>query len=172
LRPSHARQRGEERTVAREPLLPGRVRIDGRWSLHLRAQAFDERFEPRRIEQMLGFGKTAQTGVVGGNFRLHPLQLRGGRDAAQRGDDGIDQREEKETQVVGARQPASGIGPGRGERKLFQERDEAGAKISDQLPLLEILLGKVGRAASHARMKAPGRCTYKLQWRDRTMTKP
>jgi len=61
--------------------------------VNLRTQTFDERFEQRRIEQMLRFRKAAQARVARSDFLLDALQLRGRTDPAPRGDHGIDQRE-------------------------------------------------------------------------------
>src|SRR6185436_18151609 len=122
----------------------------------------------RGVEQMLGFGEAAQAGVARADLRLHALQLRGGAEAAQRADDGIDQREEKKAQVIGAGQAAAGIGPGRVERGLFQQRDQAGAEIGDEFPSLEILIGKRWRDPGHALRKAEVHPWYKLQKRDKT----
>ena len=95
-----------------------------------------------------------------GDLLPHALQLRGRADAAQGGDHGIDQREEKETEIIGAVEAVPGIGPGNIERGMLQERDEAGAEISDELPLLEILFSKSRRPASHAPMKTEVRTSY------------
>ena len=140
--------------------------------MNLRAQAFDERFEQSRMQQMLRFRKAAQARVARSDFLLHALQLRGRTDPAQRGDHGIDQREQEEAEIIGARQAASGIGPGRVERETLQQRAEAGAKIGDELPLLEILFAEVRRKPSHAPMKSEVPPSYQLQMRDRTTTKP
>ena len=60
--------------------------------------------EQLRIEEMLRFGKTAQTGRAAADFALDFIQLAGLAQPAHGGDDGIEDAQQKEAGVIIQRQ--------------------------------------------------------------------
>ena len=61
---------------------------------------------------MLRVGKTGAADRPAADLALHPLQPRGGGEAAQGLGDGIEQAEEKEREIVGGGEAALGVVPG------------------------------------------------------------
>ena len=55
---------------------------------------------------------------------------------------------------------------------MTQQRNPAGAKVGDELPLLEIFFRKRWRDPVHGEMKSEVRPSYQLQKFDRPVTKP
>jgi hypothetical protein len=87
-RPMHARQGVKEAAVLNEPP-PFGLTASGQ----ILGQATEHLFQNSRIDQMLGFGKTAQAHRPGANFLLHTGQLAGRAQAAHGSHYGIKKTE-------------------------------------------------------------------------------
>ncbi len=164
LRPAHAGQRRENGTVARQPQRPVLARIRRQRAGDFGAQTLDQFFQQARLQQMLGFGERPGAGGPGADFLLHALELVGGANGVERFDRRIDQREEEQTKIIDLLELALGVAPGRmGRRRGWQEGLESGAKIVEQLPLAEVLVGQFGRRSGHTASAAKKEAKYKLQ---------
>ena len=129
------RQGVKEAAVLDEPA-PGLPLKGGRGQLAV--QLREHLGQQRRVEQMLGFGETAQAHRPGADLLRHALQWAGGTEAAHGLDDRIEQAEEKQAQVIGVLQKTLRVGPGGGERSARRRLRQAGAEILDQTPAPQI----------------------------------
>ena len=161
--PTHAGQRGKERTVAGKPLLPGCARISGNRPLDLGGEFTKERFQGAGVHQVLGFREAAQADGLGANFTAHSGEITGGAQGLHRFEDRIEQPEKIDAQVVGVAQVAPGIGPGRVKRLGPTVGQQVPPKSGQQIPLMEILIGQFPRVLNHNASGPEDGTTYKLQ---------
>jgi len=112
--------------------------------------ASNEFFQQLRLNQMLSFGKTPQTDRMCADFLLHSLHVAGRTDGPQRLDCRIDQREQKQAQVIKLLQPSFALFPRAMPRLAMGLNLQSGAKLGNQFPLLEVLRTQFGRVAVHA----------------------
>lgn len=159
-RPGHARERRENGAVARQPKLPGRARVFGQRSRALPGEAGDQLFQQARIEHLLRFGKSAATDRPRADFGLHAFQLAGRAEGAHLFEDRVDQRAEKQAEIIELLEFAFGIFPGGVPGTSAGQSGEALAEIAEQFPLPQSLLGEGRRAVGHALSATKGTKKY------------
>jgi hypothetical protein len=121
----------------------------------------EEFFQPGRIGQILRLGEAAQAhGLAAAQLALHAGELASGAQGAGGGQDGINQAEKKEAQVVGQLEPAPGIAPGGSSRQSRPTAVELCPESVDQPPLAEIALEQWRGSVRHLRSASEKKRSY------------
>src|SRR5438552_869847 len=137
-RPSHPRQRGKERTIARHPIVSAQAWIAIALTRQFGGHRLEYLGQQLRRNQMLSFREASQAHVATTDLPTHALQVAGRAQSSHRPNHWIEQPKQKQTQIIGHQQQALRILKRRMQREFLLRLRQATLKLVQQFPVRQV----------------------------------